>query len=160
MILAFSVTPISQAVSETLHTEEFLQKIRNAAETCIEKASSLDETKDGSKSKIFALQSRSMMDFYFHKSIKDRELTSEIEDVYSNQGAKCYELVDGEKYFWNPEKMKLLSEDEYESAIQGAKLGHVDKTDSPPWSAVIQDHLYVGGDLGTQPDVRRRMGIL
>lgn len=39
-------------------------------------------------------------------------------------------------------------------------LGRVDKMDSPPRSAVIQGHLYVGGDLGTQPDVGRRMGIL
>lgn len=44
--------------------------------------------------------------------------------------------------------------------IPGDHLGRVDKMDSPPWSTVIQDHLYVGGDLGTQPDVRRRMGIL
>ena len=39
-------------------------------------------------------------------------------------------------------------------------LGCVDKKDSPARLAVIQDHLYVGGDLGTQSDVRRRMGIL
>ena len=40
------------------------------------------------------------------------------------------------------------------------RLGCVDKKDSPARLAVIQDHLYVGGDLGTQSDVRRRMGIL
>ncbi len=42
----------------------------------------------------------------------------------------------------------------------GKSLGCVDKKDSPARLAVIQDHLYVGGDLGTQSDVRRRMGIL
>ena len=42
----------------------------------------------------------------------------------------------------------------------GDFLGCVDKKDSPARLAVIQDHLYVGGDLGTQSDVRRRMGIL
>ena len=39
-------------------------------------------------------------------------------------------------------------------------LGCVDKKDSPARSAVIQAHLYMGDELGTQPDVRRRMGIL
>ena len=32
-------------------------------------------------------------------------------------------------------------------------LGCVDKKDSPARSVVIQGHLYVGDDLGTQPDV-------
>ncbi|RDD94633.1 hypothetical protein DTW92_17180 [Paracoccus pantotrophus] len=39
-------------------------------------------------------------------------------------------------------------------------VGCVDKKDSPARSAVIQAHLYMGDELGTQPDVRRRMGIL
>lgn len=34
-----------------------------------------------------------------------------------------------------------------------AALGCVDKKDSPARSVVIQGHLYVGDDLGTQPDV-------
>ena len=45
-------------------------------------------------------------------------------------------------------------------AVLAGVLGCVDKKDSPARLAVIQDHLYVGGDLGTQSDVRRRMGIL
>ena len=39
-------------------------------------------------------------------------------------------------------------------------LGHVDKRDSTDLRPVIQAHLYVGDELGTQPDVRRRMDIL
>ena len=40
------------------------------------------------------------------------------------------------------------------------ELGHVDKRDSTDLRPVIQAHLYVGDELGTQPDVRRRMDIL
>ena len=39
-------------------------------------------------------------------------------------------------------------------------LGDVDKRGSTGVRAVIQAALYVGDELGTQPDVRRRMGIL
>ena len=39
------------------------------------------------------------------------------------------------------------------------ELGHVDKRDSTDLRPVIQAHLYVGDELGTQPDVRRRMDI-
>ncbi len=36
--------------------------------------------------------------------------------------------------------------------------GRVDKRDSTWRGHVIRDHLYVGGDLGAQPYVRRRVG--
>ena len=35
------------------------------------------------------------------------------------------------------------------------KLGRVDKRDSSGSRPMIQAHLYVGDELGTQPDIRR-----